>query len=97
MVNPAHQAAVVGELQQATYPSGQLNKAEAWLGMIQVMCWYDFGFPHIIDADKLDPVRLGKKRKSDPSPRYDAPWQKRARAAEAGSSFCVFQGSSWLR
>jgi hypothetical protein len=82
MVNLEHQTAVVAELQRARYPGGTITKANVWLGMIQVMCWYDFGFLHIIDSDKLNPTGLGRKTKSK-GPRYDGPWQLRARAAEA--------------
>lgn len=82
MVNPTHQAAVVQELQRALYPSGALNEAEAWLGLIQVLCWYDYGYLHIIDGDKLNPVAVGRKTKSK-QPRHDGPWQNKARAAEA--------------
>jgi hypothetical protein len=35
-----------------SYPTG-CTAATAWLGIYQVLLWYEHGVPHIIDADKL--------------------------------------------
>lgn len=69
--------------QDAVYPQG-LNVQTAWLGLYQVLLWYEpIGFggisalPHIIDADKLrpPPARVGARRSV-------LPWQQRAQAVE---------------
>lgn len=66
--------------ENAIYPSG-LNVATAWLGIYQVLLWYEpvnwLGFrelPHIIDADKLRPNSTAKKR----SWKNPTVWQRRA-------------------
>ncbi len=68
--------------QNAKYLNG-LNGSSAWLGIYQVLLWYEEvnyenikSLPHIIDADKLHPSasRLPKEGIST--------WQKRAQAAE---------------
>jgi hypothetical protein len=76
--NPIHQRAVVDELLGALYPSGELSKDEAWLGIIQTISWYEFGYLHIFDSSALNPVRVGSIK----APRADGPWQRRAEAAE---------------
>ena len=66
--------------ENALYPS-DLSPATAWLGIYQALLWYEpvnwVGFidlPHIIDADKLRPASLAKKRTWT---RPNA-WQRRA-------------------
>lgn len=81
MPNPELRAAVIAELRAAHYPSGELHKDEAWLGIIQLISWYEHGYLHIIDADKLHP-RPKVKGKRIKEPRHDRPWQLRAAAAE---------------
>ena len=61
----------------AVFPGG-LNPGNAWLGIYQVLLWYEslqrYGIsdlPHIIDADKLKPGRQGSN---------DGIWQRRAQA-----------------
>jgi len=51
----------------ATYPTGRTPET-AWLGVYQVLLWYENGLPHIIDADKL---------------RRPGAWRQRAEAIEA--------------
>lgn len=51
----------------ATYPTG-CSSGTAWLGVYQVLLWYEHGCPHIIDADKLATPGV---------------WQQRAQAVEA--------------
>jgi hypothetical protein len=65
----------------ALYPSGLIG-ASAWLGIYQVLLWYEpvncVGFdclPHLIDADRLRPSSLGKKKADWIKP---TAWQKRA-------------------
>lgn len=76
MVNPVHKQAVIELLEEAHFPSGSPNKSDAWLGIIQVIAWYEFGFLHIIDGSELNP-----ERRRQP-PRHDRPWQLRSKAAE---------------
>src|SRR4030042_552751 len=66
----------------AIYPEG-LTGVTAWLGIYQVLLWYENvnfeninALPHIIDADKLRPPSY-RPSKSDLSI-----WQKRALAVE---------------
>lgn len=68
--------------QNATYPSG-LNGTTAWLGIYQILLWYEpimvgsiTSLPHIIDADKLraPSYRIARRGVSA--------WQKRAQAVE---------------
>lgn len=68
--------------QNAVYPNG-LSGATAWLGVYQVLLWYEpvaFGgltaLPHIIDADKLRPPSYR------PAKHAVSVWQQRAQAAE---------------
>lgn len=66
--------------EKAIYPSG-LSLKTAWLGIYQTLLWYEpvnwagyTDLPHIIDADKLRPASLAKKRKwTKPNA-----WQRRA-------------------
>jgi hypothetical protein len=81
VANPELTAAVIAELEAATYPAGELNNEEAWLGIIQLVSWYEHGYLHIIDADKLHP-RPKVKGKRVAEPRHDRTWQVRAEAAE---------------
>lgn len=68
--------------QKAYYPEG-LTDNTAWLGIYQVLLWYENvklegvnALPHIIDADKLRPPSY-RPTKSSPSV-----WQKRALSVE---------------
>lgn len=68
--------------QKAAYPNG-LNGNNAWLGIYQVLLWYEpvgsgsiTALPHIIDADKLRPPLYR------PAGRAVSVWQQRAQAAE---------------
>ncbi len=70
--------------QGAVYPEG-LCLEDAWLGIYQVLLWYehvDWGgyeaLPHIIEADKLRPP--ARKRKAGPE--KPTVWQHRAAAVE---------------
>ncbi len=68
--------------ENAVFPSG-LNPKTAWLGIYQTLLWYEpvhwLGYtalPHIIDADKLRPASLARKRKwTKPNA-----WQRRAQS-----------------
>lgn len=69
--------------QGAAYPQGYSSQW-AWLGIHQVLMWYEpvmaggiVGLPHIIDADKLRPPvsRVASSQKV-------SPWQQRAIAVE---------------
>ena len=67
--------------QNAFYPNG-LSAASSWLGIYQVLLWYEpvvfenlTALPHIIDADKLRPPAY-KIKKS-----LTSAWQQRAKAA----------------
>lgn len=64
------------------YPTG-LSASTAWLGIYQVLLWYEpvnwLGFtelPHIIDADKLRPSTIGRRRRWLKS----SVWQERSEA-----------------
>jgi hypothetical protein len=66
----------------ATYPTG-LNGQNAWLGVYQVLLWYEpvilsgiTALPHIIDADKLRPPSYRPARVNISA------WQQRAQATE---------------
>ena len=72
----------IGLFDGAVFPGG-LRPANAWLGIHQVLLWYEtldrYGIsnlPHIIDAAKLKP---GKSGSMGTSPNI---WQRRAQAAE---------------
>ncbi|MHB8513515.1 MAG: hypothetical protein ACYDCC_15265 [Actinomycetota bacterium] len=60
MVNLEHRDAVIAQLQQAKYPSGSLNKDEAWLGILQVIPWFhSSGSFNVIDGNLLTPGARG--------------------------------------
>lgn len=68
--------------QTARYPNG-LNSSTAWLGIYQVLLWYEAvglgtvsALPHIIDADKLRPPSGQAAKQGLTS------WQQRALATE---------------
>lgn len=68
--------------QSASYPNG-LSGATTWLGIYQVLLWYEpvsfanvTALPHIIDADKLRPPAYRPARGAISA------WQQRAQAAE---------------
>src|SRR6185503_3247280 len=74
----------------AQYPNGQISKDDAWVGIYQVLLWYESvataGFtslPHIIDADKL---RLSKYKSAQAASKNKSVavriWQTRAKAVE---------------
>jgi hypothetical protein len=72
----------VSLFQNAIYPSG-LSGAVSWLGIYQVLLWYEevnlesiTALPHIIDADKLRPPSYRPARHGISA------WQQRAQAAE---------------
>jgi hypothetical protein len=72
----------VSLFQNARYPNG-LSGAVSWLGIYQVLLWYEKvnfmnieALPHIIDADKLRPPSYR------PSQNSVSVWQKRAQAVE---------------
>lgn len=58
---------VVAEFDSALYPSGEPTAEEAWLGIYQVLMWYEHGLMHIKESNDL------KKSKT---------WQSRAKLAE---------------
>jgi hypothetical protein len=66
-VPPPDRALIVQEFESSVYPGGKPSPAGAWLGIYQVLWWYEHGFLHIREANDL------KK----------PPWQARAKAAEA--------------
>jgi hypothetical protein len=53
MTAATDRALVAAELVNSIYPSGGLTTDEAWLGIYQVLLWYEHGLPHIIDANEL--------------------------------------------
>jgi hypothetical protein len=68
--------------QNAAYPNG-LSGTNAWIGIYQVLLWYEpvtigsiTGLPHIIDADKLRPPSYRPARHGISA------WQQRAQAVE---------------
>lgn len=79
--SPARQLAL-SLFQNATYPNG-LSGTNAWLGIYQVLLWYEpvalegvSALPHIIDADKLRPPSYRPARHGVSA------WQQRAQAVE---------------
>lgn len=80
--------AAVAEFESAHYPIPTPTAETAWLGIYQVLLWYEkvgvgrrAGFPHVIDADKLRPKRKAKKLGA---------WQRRAIATEGVSGKLAF-------
>jgi hypothetical protein len=65
---PTDRALIVEEFAQALYPAGSLSLTTAWLGIYQLLWWYEHGLLHVREANDL----LRSKT-----------WQDRARAAEA--------------
>lgn len=70
----------------AKYPNG-LTDSSAWLGVYQVLLWYEkigvkgiSSLPHLIDSDKLRPSASRKRKRG--SSKFSA-WQKRAKSLEA--------------
>lgn len=49
----ADRALVVSEFDSSTYPSGVPALEDAWLGIYQVLWWYEHGLLHIHDAPAL--------------------------------------------
>jgi hypothetical protein len=58
---------IVQEFERAVYPAGSLSLTTAWLGVYQVLWWYEHGLIHVREANDL------LKSKT---------WQSRARVAE---------------
>ena len=52
-MHDSDRALVVGEFERALYPDGAPNLQDAWLGIYQVLWWYDHGLLHIHDAPDL--------------------------------------------
>jgi hypothetical protein len=81
-VGPNARQLAIQHFQKAVYPEG-LTGNTAWLGIYQVLLWYEKvniesinALPHIIDADKLRPPSYR------PSKSGLSIWQKRALAVE---------------
>lgn len=67
MPSEADRALVVAEFDSAKYPSGAPTLETAWLGIYQVLWWYEHELLHVREANDL---------KRNPA------WQERARQAE---------------
>jgi hypothetical protein len=67
MTAKADRELVVKAFQESRWPEGTPTLADAWLGIYQVLCWYEHGYLHIREANDL------KKNKT---------WQARAKLAE---------------
>lgn len=83
MTNKSSARELAVELYQNAVRAKTLMSANAWLGIYQVLLWYEpvnegdiASLPHIIDADKL---RSPRTRQGNPSTTV---WQQRAQAVE---------------
>jgi hypothetical protein len=52
-MQPTERQLVIAEFDNATYPSGEPTLSDAWLGIYQVLWWYEHGLLHIHDAPAL--------------------------------------------
>ncbi len=67
MTSASDRQLVVGEFDRSLYPSGAPTLDDAWLGIYQVLWWYEHGLLHVREANDLKKSRT---------------WQERARIAE---------------